>query len=161
MSQNKSEPTSQQQTAERDQLRRQMAIQHQAELEMNSLIQRMAGLVDKSKVAESRMEKHQIKNLLGVALDTRSVEVVKHYILYQVGRDVSGASWRRDDFGKELVKAIESLKTDAERITRLVHDGLKLPAPSQPEIDETWMALVRAFLGQFNRYFYYRKEETR
>ncbi len=161
MSQHKLESASQDQVVGRGQLRRQMAIQRQVELEMNSLIQRMVNLADKSRVAEGRMEKHQIKNLLGVALDTPSVEVVKHYILYQVGRDVPGASWRRDDFGKELVKALDSLRVDAERIARAVHDSLKLVPPSQPEIDETWMALVRAYLGQFNRYFYYRKEETR
>ena len=161
MSQHKLESASQDQVVGRGQLRRQMAIQRQVELEMNSLIQRMVNLADKSRVAEGRMEKHQIKNLLGVALDTPSVEVVKHYILYQVGRDVPGASWRRDDFGKELVKALDNLRADAERIARAVHDSLKLVPPSQPEIDETWMALVRAYLGQFNRYFYYRKEETR
>ena len=88
----------------RRELRRRMAIQHRIDLRMNSLIERMVDLVDKqTRVAQSRMEKHQIKNLLSVALETKSVEVIKHYVLYQVGRDTPGTSWRRNDFGKSLV----------------------------------------------------------
>lgn len=140
-------------------LRRHMAIQHQVELEMNSVIQRMTELVDKSSVAASNMEKTQLKNLLGVALETPSVEVVKQYVLYQVGRDAKGSSWRKDDFGKKLIKALDDLRSDAERITRQVHTNLGLANPTGGQVDETWMALVRAYLGQLNRYFYYRKEE--
>ena len=147
---------------ERQELRRRMAIQRQVELAMNTLIQRMVNLVDEqSQVVKSRMEKHQIKNLLNVALETPSVEVVKHYILYQVGRDMPGTSWRQDDFGKKLVKALDNLRREAERITDRVHRDLRLPDPDEAQIDETWMLLARAYLGQFNRYFYYRKEETR
>jgi hypothetical protein len=151
---------------ERRELRRRMAIQRQVELAMNGLIQGVVRLVDEqSKVAEAKggMEKHQLKNLLDVALETPGVEVVKHYILYQVGRDAAGTSWRYNNFGKELVKALDGLKKNAERITRQVHDDLRLPEPEpgQEQIDETWMLLVRAYLGQLNRYFYYRKEETR
>lgn len=146
---------------EREALRRQMAIQRQVELHTNRLIQEMKALVDKQKVADGQMEKHQIKNLLAVALDTPSVEVVKHYILYQAGRDTSATSWRRNNFGDELVQAIDGLREDAKRITGSVHDGLHLGNPSADQIDEAWMLLLRAYLGQLNRYFYYSKEKTR
>jgi hypothetical protein len=143
----------------RQELRRRMAIQRQVELAMNGLIQSMVQLVDQqSQVIESRMEKHQIKNLLSTALETPSVEVVKHYVLYQVGRDAPGSSWRKDGFGKKLVSAMDDLKKRADRITRQVHKELRLSAPQEEQTDETWMWLVRAYLGQLNRYFYYRKE---
>ncbi len=146
---------------ERQRLRRRMAIQHQVELRMNRLIRQMTQLVDaETKVAESRMEKHQIKTLLGVALETSSVEVIKHYILYQVGRDVAGTNWRHNDFGRKLVKALDRLRQDAERITRQVHRQLRLEDPSEEEVEETWLLLVRAYLGYLNRYFYFRKEEA-
>jgi hypothetical protein len=149
------------QAQERQELRRRMLIQHQVDLAMNSIIRRMVALTDESQVSKSRMEKHQIKNLLSTALETTSVEVVKHYILYQVGRDVPGVTWRRDDFGKKLVKAIDNLRKNADRITQQVHRQLGLGKPEESQIDETWMLLVRAYLGQLNRYFYYRKEEAR
>lgn len=150
------------QAIERAELRRRMVIQHQVELMMNRLIQQMMKLVDQdSQVAESRMEKHQMKNALQVALETPSVEVLKHYILYQVGRDVPGTSWRKDKFGEKLVKELDNLKRDAERITGQVHRELRLEDPTQEQVDETWILMARAFMGQLNRYFYYRKEETR
>ena len=142
-------------------LRREMAVQRAVELSMNSLIQGMEQLVDGSHVADSQMEKHQVKNLLAVALETPSVEVVTHYILYQVGRDVAGTSWRKDEFGRNLARALGALRQDAERISRQTNGALELGEASAAEIDETWMALVRAYLGQFNRYFYYCKEATR
>lgn len=162
MNERESKVTHNDRAQEREELRRRMAVQRQVELAMNSLIQRMVNLVDEeSQVAQSGMEKHQIKNLLTVALETPSVEVVKHYILYQVGRDAPGTSWRNKEFGQKLVNTMKELRKDAERITRQVHRDLKLAAPDDSQIDETWMLLVRAYLGQLNRYFYYRKEETR
>lgn len=146
---------------ERATLRRQMAVQQQVELSMNSLIAGMAKLVDDSQVAASQMEKHQIKNLLAAALETRSVEAIKHYILYQVGRDVAGNSWRRGDFGHKLVKALDDLRRTADSNTRQVHKQMQLGDPSAAQVDESWLLLVRVYLGHFNRYFYYRKEETR
>ncbi|MBN2390317.1 MAG: hypothetical protein JXR84_06325 [Anaerolineae bacterium] len=150
-------------TEERQQLRWRMAIQRQIELQMNSLIQQMVELVDQqTQVAQSRMEKHQIKNLVAVALETVSVEVVKHYILYQVGRDTPGNSWRHKDFGKTLVGKLDNLRETAQRIARTILADLReLPKPEEQQIDEIWILLVRAYLGQLNRYFYYQKEDTR
>ena len=168
MSEQGTQTTAAVQYQKRQELRRRMAIQRKIDLAMNSLIQGMVGLVDKkTQVTRSKMEKHQIKNLLSVALETPSVEVVKHYILYQVGRDyrvgrdMPGTSWRHDDFGRKLVKALDGLRKDADRITVQVHRDLRLAQPDEAQVDETWMWLVRAYLGQLNRYFYYRKEETR
>lgn len=154
-------PTNDTLTQERQELRRRMLIQRQVELAMNSLIQSMVKLVDDTKIPDSRMEKHQIKNLLGVALETRSVEVVKHYILYQAGRDTSGTSWRQNNFGDELVKKLDGLRANAERIIRQTDKLKDADKPDAERVDWTWLLLVQAYLGQFNRYFYYRKEGGR
>lgn len=138
---------------EREELRQRMAIQKQVELHLNRLINSMVNLLDDSQAAHSRLEKSQIKNLLATALETNSVEVVKYYILYQVGRDTPGSTWRQNEFGKKLVKAIDTLKKEAEQIHR------ELRLPSEVGLDETWLLLTRAYLGQLNRYFYYQKEE--
>ena len=157
------------QKRERWGLQRTMAVQFNVDQSMNQVVEDMVDLVDTTKIAKSRMEKHQIKNLLDVALDTLSVEVVKHYIYYQIGRDVSGSSWRHNDFGHELVKRLENLKNnEASTIIEQVETAFLLSETAAQkneqskkiQIDETWMLLVRAYLGQLNRYFYYKKEEA-
>jgi hypothetical protein len=152
------------QTATREKRRgiqRRMAIQRGVEQAMNRIIRDMRDLVDESRVVKSRMEKHQIGNVLAVALETPSVELVKNFILYQAGRDVRGSSWRRDQFGDELVGRLDNLREDAESIAREVHDALMLPEPGEEEIEAVWIELVRQYLGQLNRYFYYKKEAQR
>jgi hypothetical protein len=142
-------------------LRREMAIQAEVELELNSLIRGMSTLVDKTQIADGGMEKAQMKNLLGTALDTESVEVVLNYIRYQMGRDTRELNWRYQRFGDELVRALNGLRADAERIVIGAHRDLGLGDPSQRQIDAAWLHLVRHYLGQLNRYFYYRKEAQR
>jgi len=147
--------------AEREAVQRRMAIQHGVELATNNIVLRMRELVDNTNVVNSRMEKHQIGNVLAVALETPSVELVKNFVLYQAGRDVSGTSWRRANFGEKLAKELDSLRQDAEDIAHEVGDQLQTGEPKERDIDEVWTELTRQYLGQLNRYFYYRKEAAR
>ncbi len=148
--------------ATRERVRRRMAIQHAVEQFTNEIIRRMRELVDETDVVNSRMEKHQIGNLLSVALETPSVELVKNFIRYQIGRDVSRTSWRKNDFGEKLVQALDQLRDDAEVMARdrsiASHLGDKV---QDQDIDELWIEMTRQYLGQLNRYFYYKKEAAR
>ena len=143
--------------------RRYMAIQRGIEQAMNEMVRDMQDLIDDDKinVVASDMEKHQIGNLLGVAIETDSVELVKNFVYYQVGRDTKGSSWRRNGFGPELVKRLDSLKTKADSIAGEVHRQLGLSTPGLQQIEEVWIQLVRQYLGQLHRYFYYKKEARR
>jgi len=143
--------------------RRHMAIQRGIERAMNELVRNMQSLVDDNKIniVASDMEKHQIGNVLGVALETDSVELVKNFIFYQVGRDAKASSWRRNGFGQELANRLDNLRTTAIGIANEVHKQLGLAAPDPQEVEEVWMQLVRQYLGQMNRYFYYQKEARR
>ena len=154
-------PQENEQTRRRRELRRRMATQKGIDRAMNNVLEGMQQLVDQSQIAKSRMEKAQIKNLLAVALEAGSVEVVKKFVTYQAGRDVAGSSWRKGGFFQALIDALDGLKGQAGRITRQAHTDLRLAEPDEEQVDEAWMLLVRAYLGQLNRYFYYRKEETR
>ncbi len=144
--------------AERKAVRRRMAVQHYVELGMNRIVQDMRDLVDQTGIVNSRMEKHQISNVLAVALETPSVEEVKTFILYQAGRDVSGTSWRRKNFGDNLAKALDDLHETARSV---VGEVMRAGEPKARDIDEVWIELARRYLGQLNRYFYYRKEAAR
>jgi len=145
--------------ATRERVRRRMAIQHAVEQFTNEIIRCMRDLVDETDVVNSRMEKHQIGNLLSVALETPSVELVKNFIRYQIGRDISRTSWRKNDFGEKLVQALDQLRDDAEVMARDRSIARHLGDEVQDQdIDELWIEMTRQYLGQLNRYFYYKKE---
>lgn len=145
--------------------RKEILIQYEIDLYNNRLIEAMRKLLDETRVATSKMEKSQIGNLLEVATSTGSVELVKNFIQYQMGRDVGGTSWRAESFGDRLVKLVDGeLKAMAETITDRVARGagLKLSSPETVELTEqVWIQLLRQFIGQMNRYFYYQKEAQR
>ncbi len=149
---------------ERKESRRLMLIRNRIEAAMNGLVRRVRRLVDDTNISATQMEKHQISNLLGVALDTDSAEVVINFIQYQVGRDARGTNWRAKGFGKKLVKELNDLQNTARAIAGKVQSELndeqgRSRSLRKEEIDLIWMELVRQYLGQMNRYFYYRKEE--
>lgn len=140
-------------------MQRHMATQQEVEQKLNRLISDMRGLVDNSGIAKSQMEKHQMSNLLAAALETPSVELLKVYIQYQVGRDTGGKSWRYENFGETLVTHLHGLKAEAQSIVGEVNKKLGLHGikPAETDIDTVWIDLARHYLGQLNRYFYYRK----
>ncbi len=156
-----SEPTK---VDQRQNLQRRMAIQRGVELAMNEMIRDMQNLVkdNDDAIVKSDMEKHQLTNVLSVAIESPSVELVKNFILYQAGRDTRGSSWRRNKFGEALVGRLEKLRETAESIALEVNRAMsRSDKPSLAEIEEVWIELARQYIGQLNRYFYYRKEAQR
>ena len=145
----------------REAVRRRMAIQQGVEGFTNEIVRRMRRLVDSTDVVSSRMEKHQIGNVLAVALETPSVELVKNFILYQVGRDVSGTSWRKANFGEKLAAELDALHMEAESAALQFGRQPRSGEPEAGDVDEVWIKMARQYLGQLNRYFYYRKEAVR
>ncbi|HEX9926876.1 MAG TPA: hypothetical protein VGD99_29785 [Anaerolineae bacterium] len=151
--------TEQKTATQSQELQHRMAIQYEVDQALNKIISDMRGLVDDTKIAQSFMEKNQMSNLLAVALETPSVELVKTFILYQVGRDTGSKNWRYENFGEALVKRLDKLNEDAKSIANAVRKTIPLlGTPDVTEIEAIWMDLVRQYLGQLNRYFYYRKE---
>jgi hypothetical protein len=147
-------------------VRRQMLVQYEIDHKTNRLIELMRDLMDKSQASASQMEKHQIGNLLEVATGTESVELVKNFIQYQIGRDVNGKSWRANGFGDKCIQLIDGeLKVMARAIAANIVERGKPARMPEPEVqamtDEIWIGLLRQLVGQMNRYFYYQKETQR
>lgn len=121
---------------------------------LNAILKQMQQLLDESRIWESNMEVSQVQNLLAVSMETDSVEVVKNYIRYQIGRDGNSASWRlrrgtNAVFGDQIIAELDRLETVARSI---------VPASSEQWlIDRTWMKMARLYLGHLRRYFYYKK----
>jgi hypothetical protein len=86
----------------------------------------------------------QLRNVINVADGTGSVELVKNFVRYQIGRQ--GGGWRHRGFGEALVERID--KEVAGLAQRVAHEA-------QAEVGQTHIQLVRLFLGYLNRYFVY------
>jgi hypothetical protein len=135
-------------------IQRELEINRVIDDQLNEILRQMQSLLDASRIWESDMEVSQIQNLLAVAYETNSVEVVKNYIRYQIGRDRDGKSWRRPAdakpvFGDQIVNELDKLQKVAA--------GIVPKDSSQMEVDQTWMKLTRLYLGYLRRYFYYKK----
>ena len=117
--------------------------------DMNKLLEGLGGNV---------LENSQLSNFAVVTQDTGSVEVVKNYIRYQMGRDDKGRTWRKrvgpEQFGDRLIAAIDGLHKVAESFVTLHGGGLD-EAQSQAHINSTWIALTRLYAGYMRRYLYY------
>lgn len=137
-----------------EKMQQELAISQAIDKTMNENLRQMQKLLDDSRIWDGNMEVSQIQNLLSVAQETGSVEVVKNYIRYQIGRDGRSDSWRRrigtgPTFGDQIIGELDRLQKIAATIA---------PADAGDEArDRTWMLLARRYLGYLRWYFYYKK----
>jgi hypothetical protein len=137
---------------EAERMRRSLQFKRAVDSRLNELVLRAQVVVDDTKVAErgSKMERSQFDNVLAVATETGSVEVVKNFIRYQIGRR-DGMGWRHNRFGLLVVQDMDDwLKEQATAIAKAtgVREG------------QAWMELVRQYLGYMRRWFVYRRWEA-
>lgn len=145
------------QTTTMTQLQRELHINRDIDQAMNQLLPQMKAFMDETAIWTSDMELNQLQNLLSTAQDTQSVEVVKNFIYYQMGRDNRGNSWRKSErnqpsFGDRLIQVLDELRDTAVLIAEK-HAG------KGNDIDKAWMGLTRLYLGNLRRYFYYHKRK--
>jgi hypothetical protein len=136
-------------------MQRELKINQAIDDRLNGILKQMQALVDASLIWESKMEVSQIQNLLAVAQETDSVEVVKNYIRYQIGRDGNASSWRRrvgtgSVFGEQIIAELDNLRGVASGL-------VPQQDSSELEVDRAWMKMTRLYLGYLRRYFYYKK----
>lgn len=130
-----------------------LRLQNAIEGRLNTLTASAKEMVDNTKVYRSDMEESQTQNLVSVTRETDSAEVILNFILYQVGRDTKSANWRSGDFGVKLEKALRALKGDAKQIVA------QIAGEEKPElVDDVWVRLIRHYVGQLRRYFYFCKK---
>jgi hypothetical protein len=94
----------------------------------------------------------QLRNATVVAGSTDSLEAVKSWVRYQMGREVGRGGWRHKDFGDALVRQIEQeLGPLAAEIAE---------AAGTPERAGTiQVELTRQYLGYLARHFAYAEME--
>ena len=101
---------------------------------------------------ETDLEESQIRNLVRISEETRSLEAIESFIRYQMGRhDAWQFRPKKEDemFGEALIHRIARLRIDnQETIEELAEDFDK----KEPEI---FWHIVRLYLGYINWYFAY------
>jgi hypothetical protein len=115
----------------------------QAEDDLVILIQ---NALDKAKYGD--LEESQFRNLVRVADTTDSAEVIKNFLLYQVGRE---KKWGRgkDSLAEKIIQDIDGdLKKTAEKIAK----------DAQTEFKPIWLEVIRRYLGYGSRYLKYLRD---
>jgi hypothetical protein len=115
----------------------------------DELVQLATKTVDETGIAGRRnnreiMQDKQLRNVIAVADDTKSIAVIENFIKYQIGRH---DEWRYHDFGEKLIGDLLRLREWARKMV-------------ESEIEENDLAirLVRRYLGYLIRYFVYQQK---
>ncbi|MGH1395956.1 MAG: hypothetical protein ACRAVC_18300 [Trichormus sp.] len=133
--------------------------------QMDEVILKIRDLSKKFAIANTD-EKSPFRNVLAVAVDSSSsIEVIKNYIRYQVGRSGSSPIWKtikeQDIFAKALVKELENLEKDAQVILNNVRKAIPKGHDLEPYLNDLnnqtqllkniHFKLVQLFLGYLAR----------
>ncbi|WP_199245580.1 hypothetical protein [[Phormidium] sp. ETS-05] len=126
-----------------------LKIQQQIRQAEDDLVKLIQDALDK-KDSYGDLEESQFRNLVRVASTTESVEVIKNFLLYQVGRD---KKWGRgdDSLAQNIIKDIKTpIKEKAQAISQ---------ATSNEQFKRIWLELIRRYLGYGSRYLKYIKND--
>ncbi|TAE72314.1 MAG: hypothetical protein EAZ86_00675 [Oscillatoriales cyanobacterium] len=96
------------------------------------------------------LEESQFRNLVRVADTTESTQVIKNFLLYQVGRD---RKWGRGEnsLAQKIISDIDrNIKSTAQDIART--------AKAENSFNQIWIELTRRYLGYGARYLVYKKK---
>jgi hypothetical protein len=134
---------------------KELAINQAIDAQMNKILKSMNETMGRPGAFPNGLENAQLQNLLGVTRETGSVEVVKNYIRYQVGRQKKTWGYTGPDkktFGDQLIEELDKLEKIAQGIVN--DDKIR---GGQEDLDRVWMRLTQLYLGNLNRYFRYVK----
>ena len=112
----------------------------------------------------AEMDKNQIRSVLNVAEESRSLAVVANFIRYQLGRSRTRDAWQHEQsgkcFGLQVIEQIESSDGIVAKQTQAALGWAQERVKDIPQeaIDELRYDLMRYYLGYLNRAFIYGKE---
>jgi hypothetical protein len=94
------------------------------------------------------LEESQFRNLVRVADTSESVEAIKNFIRYQVGRD---KKWGRGK-GSLAEKIIEDINGELKKSAQAIAECC------QTEYKPIWLELIRRYLGYGARHLKYKRD---
>lgn len=95
-----------------------------------------------------KMEESQLRNLLNVAMESRSIEVVINFIRYQIARNDSAWGTRPTDFGHTVIADIRTS----------IKDFANEAGAYEPNAGDAYIRVTQLYLGYLTRAFYYGKK---
>ena len=115
-------------------------IEREFNQQMDDIIKRMQQMAENFRIAEAD-KKSPFRNVLSVANEpSSSLEVIKNYIRYQVGRKDSSPVWKRTKdkklFATAVVEQIDSLFNDVEEILQRVKKYLPDDSPLNSYLED-------------------------
>ena len=139
-----------------------LKIERAISVQMEEIIPNMQKMAKSYKLYGKRSP---FRNVLNVATDPGSgIEVTKNYIRYQLGRKNANEMWKYTPdgggpkFATALVKKIEELSTDAEKILKSVELNSE-KEPDKDQIQKIHLRLMQLYLGNLARYQAYLANE--
>jgi hypothetical protein len=126
----------------------QVALKVQKEIRRteDELVKMIQDALEQTQYGE--LEESQFRNLVSVSDTTDSAEVIKNFLLYQVGRD---KKWGRGDksLATRIVNDIKKIQSLAKNIT--------VSAKAKDE-NSIYLDLIRRYLGYGARYLTYKRK---
>lgn len=110
----------------------------------NELVEKMEEAFNAQR---GNLEESQFRNLLQVALNTNSPEVVKNFLRYQVGRD--------DKWGKGSGSLAEAIVSHIQGFLKERADAIAQTAKAPEKTNSVHMDLIRRYLGYGSRHLTY------
>ena len=139
-------------------LRRELLLEQAINRQLDDLV-RQANLTAALLKTQEKMEKNQLRNLLNVAIESRSAEVVVNFIRYQIARNESAWGRQPESFGHQLIAVIRGrIKELAQQAASDVQKAEPQAVESSALFDSAYVRLMQLYLGYLNRAFYYAKE---
>lgn len=137
-------------------LRRDLLLQEEIDRQLDALVRQANQTAALLKQVKD-MEESQLRNLLNVAVASRSREVVVNFIRYQIGRDKD--RWGKHDFGHKVIEDLRGKVQElADKVVKAVMDQMP-DAPESERLPNTaYVRLMQLYLGYLNRAFYYGKK---
>lgn len=118
-----------------------LRIERQISYQMDAIIEKVNKIAKKFSIA-SKDKKSPFKNVLAVATDSSSsLEVIKNYLRYQIGRKDSSPIWKnlneQDMFAIALVKELDNLNEDVTNILQKLRRNIPKNNPLESYLTDT------------------------
>lgn len=149
-------------TQERKEALWRLLIDDEMDKVMSPLVRSARGLVENlfNTQPGHGLERSQLSNLVAATLETESVEVVRAFIQYQVGRDDRRRNWRagRPFFGEKVLETIDDYRSQAQGLISKVAREMEVELDNkEAKVEQVWMLFVRRLAGYLERAFVYEK----
>jgi hypothetical protein len=118
-----------------------LRIEREISNQMDAIIEKVNRIAKKFSIA-NKDEKSPFKNVLAVATDSSSsLEVIKNYIRYQIGRKDSSPIWKAPNgqelFAMALVKELDHLNEDVKKILQRLRKAIPKSNPLEYYLTDT------------------------